>query len=139
MNNNNKVNTGGTNEQPPENKEMEHCRHRIEEMERHIRNMRLAIIVIVAFFIYDTLAPDGFRDRTHTLTRIETRELRVVDERGRALIRMNAHEAGGALRIDGTGGARLTIEPEALVMRPVAGTAVPRMALSPTGVKVYGE
>ena len=112
---------------------------RMREMERQIRNMRLAIIVVVAFFIYDTLAPDGFRDRTHTLTRIETQELRVTDDRGRILMRLGANDAGGAIHLENPDGARLTMDARAIVMRPLAGEALPRLEILPSGVRTYGK
>ena len=129
-------------QKPDTNKEKNHSpdvaqyRQRIQEIERQLRNMRLAIIVVVAFFIYDTLAPSGFRDRTHTLNQIETQDLRVVDERGRSWMRLGTSEGGGVLSISAPDGAQLIMEPKAVTMNPIAGQAVPRLELRPSGVQV---
>lgn len=108
---------------------------RLSTMERHVRNIRLAVIVIAAFFIYEALAPDGFRERTHTLTQIETRELRVVDEHRNTLLRIGAGENGAAVVLNGKEETRTTIEPHALYMYPFAGEPSRRLELTPNGVR----
>lgn len=116
----------------------EELESRLVVMERHVRNMRLAVIVIAAFFIYESLAPDGFRERTHTLTQIETRELRVVDDRRNTLLRLGEGENGAVIVINDGKGARATLESQALSMRPFDGDPSQGLDLTPDGVRVLG-
>ena len=54
---------------------------RVTTLERHLRNMRMAVIVIVAFFLYESLMPDELRPGRDAGIEdlVKTRELVLVD------------------------------------------------------------
>lgn len=120
---------------PSEQLSAQELAQRLSVLERHTRNMRLAIIVIVAFFIYEALAPDGFHDRTHQLSNIETQDLRIVDAQRETLLRLSANENGAAIVLNGVDGARTTISPRDIKMYPFAGEPERHLQLTPAGVR----
>ena len=67
--------------------------HRLLTMERHLRNMRMAVIVVVAFFLYESLMPAELRPGNRDIQDIvKTRELVLIDSRGEAIARLSVPE-----------------------------------------------
>ncbi len=114
---------------------LEDLTQHMQEFERHIRHLRLALIIMVAFFVYDSLSE--FRDRPHRLKSIETQAMHIVDKQGRSLMRLGVSETGAILTLNDQSGRQLEISPHAIVMRPVAGQDTPRAEFLPTGVSVH--
>lgn len=126
--------TQTTNDSPP----ADDLQARLAALERHVRNMRLAIIVVVAFFIYEALAPSGFHDRTHRLTKIETQDLRLVDEHRETLLRMAQGDDGASIVLRGGNGEQTIIRPASLTIYPFAGEPQRRLELTPDGARAFG-
>ncbi len=67
--------------------------HRLLTMERHLRNMRMAVIVVVAFFLYESLMPAELRPGNRDIQDVvKTRELVLIDSRGEAIARLSVPE-----------------------------------------------
>ena len=86
---------------------------RFEKIEKYVRNMRLAVIFIVAFFVYDALTESGIlgRESFTSADTVRARELLIVSERGASMLRIGTdanqqieliidNEAGERLRMD---------------------------------------
>ena len=127
------MSTQDTNDLPPN----DDLQARLTTLERHIRNMRLAIIVVVAFFIYESLAPSGFHDRTHRLNKIETQDLRIVNERRETLLRMAQGDNGANIVLHGGNGEQTVIRPDSLTIYPFAGEPKRRLELTPDGARAF--
>ena len=63
---------------------------RLLTMERHLRNMRMAVIVVVAFFLYESLMPAELRPGNRDIQDIvKTKELVLIDKRGETIARLS--------------------------------------------------
>lgn len=100
---------------------------RVAQLERHLRNMRMAVVVIAAFFVYEAIAPDGFHDRPRVSERIDTRELRVLDAQGQTVARLGADENGARFALSDASGNRLSADARALRLRPADGAGGARI------------
>ncbi len=76
--------------------------------------MRLAIIVIAAFFAYEAIGPLPFgRDRVEIQETVKVRELFVVDDRGETIVYLGTDGDGAGLILDDARGNRLDVRPAA--------------------------
>ena len=82
---------------------------RLETMERLMRNMRFAIIIIAAFFVYQAIAPSGLWKGIEVRNVVKLKELILIDDSGNELARLGASHHGGSLVLDHESGARLKL------------------------------
>ncbi len=111
----------------------------IKLMERNLRRMRLAIIVIAAFFVYEAVGTLPFgRDRVAIQETIKVRELFVVDGRGETIAYLGADGGGAGLILDDAAGNRLDARPAALrLMAPGGGRHVERLRIQGESIAAY--
>ena len=120
----------------------EHALHeRVTSLERHLRNMRMAVIVIVAFFLYESLMPEELRPGRggKIEERIETRELVLVDDAGDVRARLDAADDGaGRLVLRDRAGNRVRLGAHALSFGVRDGADVIEQSnVGARGVEVY--
>jgi len=81
--------------------------NRVAALERHLRNMRMAVIVVVAFFLYESLMPPELRPGRQEKIEdsVKTRALVLMNESGDARARLDVPDACGAppVLLDGAG------------------------------------
>ncbi len=113
---------------------------RIKSMERNLQRMRLAIIVIAAFFVYEAIGPLPFgRDRVEVKETVKVRELLVVDERGETIAYLGADDDGAGLILDDDAGNRLDARSAVIrLMAPGVDRRVERLRIDGEGVEVHG-
>ena len=113
----------------------------IKKMESNMQRMRLAIIVLAAFFIYEALGPLPFgRDRVDIQQEIKARELFIVDARGEVIAYLGSDETGAGLFLEDVDGNRLDARPDALRLMSIDGDQrFERLRVTGDGVKVYDE
>ena len=121
--------------------------HRLLTMERHLRNMRMAIIVIVAFFLYESLMPaelrPGNRDIQDT---VKTRELVLIDQRGEMIARLSAprneqlQKESAQLVLSDSLGNQITLDSDAikLFVREDVDT-IEQLRITPHEVVIYNK
>lgn len=87
---------------------------RVEKMEKYVRNMRLAVIFIVAFFIYDALTEAGMlgqKSSTAIADTVRTRELLVISGHDASMLRVGTNQHQQLeLIIDNEAGERLHLD-----------------------------
>ena len=82
---------------------------RLEVMEKTVRNMRIAIIMIAAFFVYQALAPSGLWKGIEVKEIVKMKELIIIDDHGHEWARLGAGSDGGRLILDNEAGNRFEI------------------------------
>ena len=112
---------------------------RVKLIERNLQRMRLAVIVIAAFFVYEAIGSLPFgRDRVEVQEKVKVRELFVVDERGQTIAYLGADGDGAALTLDDTDGNRLDARAAVVRLMALAGTGrVERLRLRGEGIQAY--
>lgn len=93
-------------------------KERIEKMEKYVRNMRLAVIFIVAFFVYDALTESGIlgqKSSTAIADTMRTRELLVISRHDASMLRVGTNQDQQIeLTIDNEAGERLSLDAHAI-------------------------
>ena len=104
---------------------------RITFMERKLQRIRLAIIVIAAFFVYQAIGPLTFgEERVEVLETVKARELLVVDELGKVVAYLSVGEDGAELVLDDAAGNRLVATSAGVVLTaPKDGGRVERLRI----------
>ena len=119
---------------------------RVEKLEKYVRNMRLAVIVIVAFFVYDALTEAGILGQQSSLPittdTMRTRELLVIAPDNTGMLRIGA----GAnqqleLTLDNEDGERLYLEAGSLGLLQTDRNQqrVHRMLVESEDIHFYGK
>ena len=121
--------------------------HRLLTMERHLRNMRMAVIVIVAFFLYESLMPAELRPGNRDIQDIvKTRELVLIDPRGETIARLSVprdeelQKEGAQLVLSDSLGNRLSLNSDAikLFVREEVDT-IEQLRITPREVVLYNK
>jgi len=117
--------------------------NRVAALERHLRNMRMAVIVVVAFFLYESLMPPELRPGRQEKIEdsVKTRELVLMNESGDARARLDVTDAGGARRVlrDGAGN-RVRVGADALAVGVRDGAdVVERMRVGAGAIEAYAR
>ncbi|MDD9806145.1 MAG: hypothetical protein OXU50_06570 [Gammaproteobacteria bacterium] len=115
--------------------------NRVTALERHLRNMRMAVIVVVAFFLYESLMPPELRPGRQAKIEdsVKTRELVLVNESGDARARLDVTDDGGARLVlrDGAGN-RVRVGAGALVVGVRDGAdVVEQLRVGARGIEAY--
>jgi len=115
--------------------------NRVAALERHLRNMRMAVIVVVAFFLYESLMPPELRPGRQEKIEdsVKTRELVLMNESGDARARLDVTDAGGARLVlrDGAGN-RVRVGADALAVGVGDGAGVVgRMRVGAGAIEAY--
>lgn len=115
--------------------------NRVTALERHLRNMRMAVIVVVAFFLYESLMPPELRPGRQAKIEdsVKTRELVLVNESGDARARLDVTDDGGARLVlrDGAGN-RVRVGAGALVVGVRDGAdVVEQLRVGASGIEAY--
>ena len=72
--------------------------NRIQLIERNLQRLRLAIVIIAAFFIYQAIGPLSFGgDRVESFDVVEVKTLRVVNERGQIVGYLGSNGNSGVI------------------------------------------
>lgn len=94
---------------------------RLLTMERHLRNMRMAVIVVVAFFLYESLMPAELRPGNRDIQDIvKTKELVLIDRRGETIARLSvprderSQKDSAQLVLSDSQGNRITLNSDAI-------------------------
>ena len=94
---------------------------RMLTMERHLRNMRMAVIVVVAFFLYESLMPAELRPGDRDIKDVvKTRELILIDQRGESIARLSvprdeqSQREQAQLVLSDSQGNRIRLNPDAI-------------------------
>ena len=94
---------------------------RMLTMERHLRNMRMAVIVVVAFFLYESLMPAELRPGDRDIKDVvKTRELILIDQRGESIARLSvprdeqSQREHAQLVLSDSQGNRIRLNPDAI-------------------------
>ena len=121
--------------------------HRLQTMERHLRNMRLAVIVVVAFFLYESLMPAELRPGNRDIQNVvKTRELVLIDSRGEAIARLSVLEdeqlqkERAQLVLSDSLGNRTTLDSDAikLFVREDVDT-IEQLSITPHELVIYNK
>ena len=126
--------------------EQTELKERVEKLEKYVRNMRLAVIVIVAFFVYDALTEAGILGQQSSLPMttdtMRTRELLVIAPDNTGMLRIGA----GAnqqleLTLDNEDGERLYLEAGSLGLLQTDRNQqrVHRMLVDSEDIHFYGK
>lgn len=74
---------------------------RVNLLEKTIRNMRIAVIIIAAFFLYESIAPAGFGQMdVRVMEKVKLKELMVLDENNQMRVRLSVAEDGPQLLLE---------------------------------------
>jgi len=115
--------------------------NRVAALERHLRNMRMAVIVVVAFFLYESLMPPELRPGRQAKIEdsVKTRELVLVNESGDTRARLDVTDAGGALLVlRDAAGNRVRVGAGALAVGVRDGAdVVERMRVGAGAIEAY--
>lgn len=120
---------------------------RLATIERHLRNMRMAVIVVVAFFLYESLMPDELRPGNRDIQDVvKTRELILLDSNGETLARLKADSDNqqtteyAELILSDSVGNRMAISSDALRLftRQHIDT-IERLSIAPNKIMMYNE
>ena len=113
----------------------------MELMNRNLQRMRLAIIVIAAFFVYEAIGPLPFGgDRIKVQEAVKVRELFVVDARGETVAYLGADDGGAGLILDDAVGNRLDARPATVRLMSAHGDGwVERLRIWGEGVEAYDD
>ena len=121
--------------------------HRLQTMERHLRNMRMAVIVVVAFFLYESLMPAELRPGNRDIEDVvKTRELVLIDSRGEAIARLFVPEdeqlqkERAQLVLSDSLGNRTTLDSDAikLFVREDVDT-IEQLSITPHELVIYNK
>lgn len=126
--------------------EQTELKERVEKLEKYVRNMRLAVIVIVAFFVYDALTEAGILGQQSSLPMttdtMRTHELLVIAPDNTGMLRIGA----GAnqqleLTLDNEDGERLYLEAGSLGLLQTDRNQqrVHRMLVDSEDIHFYGK
>ena len=113
---------------------------RVTTLERHLRNMRMAVIVIVAFFLYEALMPDELRPGRDARVEehVKTRELTLVDAAGEPRARLDVGDDGARLVLRDRAGNRVRVGARALGIGVRDGAdVIEQLSVDARGVEVY--
>ena len=120
---------------------------RLQTMERHLRNMRMAIIVVVAFFLYESLMPAELRPGNRDIEDIvKTRELVLIDSRGEMIARLSVprdeqlQKERAQLVLSDSLGNQITLDSDAikLFVREDVDT-IEQLSITPREVVIYNK
>ena len=113
----------------------------IKLMKRDLQRMRLAIIIIVAFFIYEAIGPLPFAsERVKLQEKIKVRELLVVDERGETIAYLGSDSNGAGLILNDDLGNRLDLRASIIkLMAPGDVNHIDRMHIQVERISTYDE
>ena len=116
-------------------------RERVTTLERHLRNMRMAVIVIVAFFLYESLMPDELRPGRDAKIEdaVKTRALVLVDDAGDVRARLDTADDGvGRLVLRDRAGNRVRLGARMLSFGVRDGAdVIEQLKVNARGVEVY--
>ena len=126
--------------------EQTELKERVEKLEKYVRNMRLAVIVIVAFFVYDALTEAGILGQQSSLPMttdtMRTRELLVIAPDNTGMLRIGAG-ANQQLEqtLDNEDGERLYLEAGSLGLLQTDRNQqrVHRMLVDSEDIHFYGK
>ena len=112
---------------------------RLDLVERNLQRMRLAIIIIAAFFVYQAIGPLTFgEDEVEVREAVKVRELFVVDENGQTIAYLGAGEDGARLTLDDVAGNRLDATAGTVSLAAWGGTGhVEGLRLQGQGIEAY--
>ena len=120
---------------------------RLLTFERHLRNMRLAVIVVVAFFLYESLMPAELRPGKRDIQDVvKTRELILIDQRGEMIARLYApqdeelQKESAQLVLSDSIGNQITLNSDAikLFVREDVDT-IEQLRITPNEVVIYND
>ena len=120
---------------------------RLLTMERHLRNMRMAVIVVVAFFLYESLMPAELRPGNRDIQDIvKTKELILVDKRGETIARLSvprderSQKDSAQLVLGDSQGNRITLNSDAikLFVREEVET-IEQLSITSNEVVIYNK
>ncbi len=111
----------------------------VKLMRRDLQRMRLAVIVIAAFFVYDAVGPFTFKEeRVVVQDMIKVKELVVVNDFGERIAYLGSDETGAGLVLDDEAGNRLEARPAAVsLIVPDGADLSVRLRVRPDGIDVY--
>ena len=120
---------------------------RLLTMERHLRNMRLAVIVIVAFFLYESLMPAELRPGSRDIQEIvKTKELVLVDKRGETIARLytpkdeQLQKDSAQLLLSDSLGNKVVVNSDAIRLYVREGTdTIEQLRITPHDGVIYNE
>ena len=113
---------------------------RLEVMEKTVRNMRIAIIMIAAFFVYQALAPSGLWKGIEVKEIVKMKELIIIDDHGHEWARLGAGSDGGRLILDNEAGNRLKLSPDVIRILKTAGDGyIEQVQLDDSNMIFYDE
>ena len=112
---------------------------RVEKLERHLRNMRMAVVIVVAFFVYESLMPPELRPgRAPVHKTLHTEELVVTDGSGEIFARLLIDDRKGRLVLSDFTGKQINLNPSALGLSiPSNGEAIEQLRITSDGVFIY--
>ena len=115
---------------------------RFEKVEKYVRNMRLAVILIVAFFVYDALTESGIlgQEPSTSVDTMRARELLIMSKHGASMLRIGTNQSHQLeLTIDNEAGRRLRLDADAisLLQTDTYQQRVQRLRLEAGGLKRY--
>ena len=120
---------------------------RMLTMERHLRNMRMAVIVVVAFFLYESLMPAELRPGDRDIKDVvKTRELILIDQRGESIARLSvprdeqSQREQAQLVLSDSQGNRIRLNPDAikLFVREDVDT-IEQLSITPNEIVIYDK
>lgn len=122
-------------------------KHQLMTMERHLRNMRMAIIVVVAFFLYESLMPAELRPGNRDIRDIvKTRELVLVDQRGETIARLstpkNEHlqKEQAQLVLSDSLGNQITLDSDAIKLFVREDVdSIEQLSITPREIVIYNK
>ena len=108
-------------------------------MKRDLQRMRLAVIVIAAFFVYEALGPFTFKEeRVAVQDMVKVKELIVVNDFGERIAYLGGDETGAGLILDDEAGNRLEARPSGMsLMVPEKADLVVRLRMQAGGIDLY--
>lgn len=120
---------------------------RLATIDRHLRNMRMAIIVVVAFFLYESLMPDELRPGNRGVQEtVKTHELILLDNNGETLARLKANrddqqvEEYAELVLSDSTGNQITVAADAIRLFVRQGVdTVERLSIEPNTIEIYDQ
>lgn len=126
--------------QPPPSLNNEELTARVAKFERHLRNLRMAVIIVVAFFVYEALMPPelrpGNQEKIHTV--LKTEELVLTTRGGGVSARLVIDEDGGRLNILDNKGNQIELQPDAIrLITERNGKDFDQLRITPDSITIY--